>query len=88
MTKIATALGKKTPQYALPRFLAQPLGLASELFAKIKGTTPIITRETIRSSNNRTYYQAEKVVQLLGLTYTSIDEVIAETAKAFVDERI
>jgi nucleoside-diphosphate-sugar epimerase len=85
-TKIATALDKKPPRYAFPRFLAPPLGWASEILANLRGKEPIITRETMRQVNQQTYFHGEKALQL-GLTYTPIDEVIEETAKAFLEER-
>lgn len=85
LTKIAKALGKKPPQFALPRLLAPVIGWLSELMANLQGKTPIITRETMRSVNQKTYYNGQKALQL-GLEYTRLDEVIAETAKEFLHE--
>lgn len=85
-TKVATALGKPAPKYSFPRFLTQPLGFISQIWANIQGKEPLITRETMRAVNLKTYFNGEKALQL-GLTYTPIDEVIAETAKAFLKER-
>ncbi len=81
--KVAKSLGKKPPGILFPPFLLQPLGWASEMLAYLRGRTALITRETLRSSHQQTFYHGEKAHQL-GLSYTPIDEVIEETGKAFL----
>lgn len=86
-SKVAQALGKSAPRFALPPFIGQVLGWTSEMIANLRGKEPIITRETMRSVNQKTYYKAQKALQL-GLTYTPLDQAIQETAEAFLNEQI
>lgn len=82
---IAEALGKRPPTIPLPPSVAYALGWTMEKLHKMLGLPAVITRETARTSSQAFYYDGSKLVNLTGKPYTPIREVIAETAKVFLE---
>lgn len=80
---VARHLGKNPPTIHMPPILAKMAGLASQMIAGITGTEPVISRETIRTSLNKFYYDGSKLQEQLGFSYTDLDQVIAEAAQQF-----
>lgn len=83
--KISTALGVQPPRWKVPLWAAWAIGVASEIISALRGTEPILTRDTARSSATRTFFNGS-AARRLGLEYTPIDIVIRETAGAFRKE--
>jgi dihydroflavonol-4-reductase len=83
-TWIAEALGKRPPNWPLPPTLAYALGWTMEKLHKILGLPAVITRETARTSSQNFHYDGSKLVKRTGRPYTLIREVIAQTAKVFL----
>ncbi len=84
-TWIAEALGKGAPTIPLPPFVAYALGWTIENLHKILGLPAVMTRETARTSSEAFYYNGSKLVGCTGRPYTPIREVIAKTAKVFLE---
>jgi len=83
---IAEGLGKPKPSRQIPPRLALLAGYLSEVWANIRGKEPLITRETMRTSIHQFFYDGSKIQQL-GLQYSPIDSIIAETAKAYLAQK-
>lgn len=83
-SKIAAALDRPAPRYALSPILKH---LALRFF-QLKGLWSrerrFITTETVRQSSLEFYYDNSKSVQQLGFTYTPLDQTISDTAQAFL----
>lgn len=83
--QIARAIGKNPPTIGLKPWMSLLVGRISEILAKITGTIPIISLDTMRSSIAVRRYDASKITRL-GLRYTPVSEVITEVGNAFVKE--
>lgn len=80
---IADALGKKRPGIKAGLTLSTWVGRMAELWAYATGGKAFITREIAQSANRHTHFENEKVQKQLGLSFRSVNETIAETAKFF-----
>lgn len=82
--KIAVALERPAPRYALSPIL-QHLAL---LFFQLKGLWSqerrFITAETVRQSSLEFFYDNSKSIQQLGFVYTPVEQTIADTARAYL----
>lgn len=85
-SQIALSIGKKPPKWELPPFIARIAGFVFEMYGKLVGKEPLITRETITTSLNQYFYDGSKVTRLLGMEYTPLSEVIKEAGKQFLKE--
>ena len=83
--EVAMRLQKKAPSIQIPRLLAMMAGWTTERMAALLGKDPLITLENMRSGTRHDAYDGSKITQQLGLQYTPIQEVIAETAQAFLE---
>lgn len=82
--KIAAALERPSPRYALSPILKH---IALRFF-QLKGLWSkerrFITTETVRQSSLEFFYDNSKSIQQLGFEYTPLDQTIADTARAFL----
>jgi dihydroflavonol-4-reductase len=83
--RIARHLGKTPPSLPLPKGLVFTAGRIFEMWANITGAEPAITLESMRSSLNARQFDGSKITQL-GLEYKPAEEVIKETAEAYISE--
>jgi nucleoside-diphosphate-sugar epimerase len=81
--KIAQNLNVKAPKRKLPGFLKELTWRIFAIGAFFAGNKPTVTKETLRSSFNRTKYDNSKSVKELGFKYRAMDETIAYTCDAF-----
>jgi dihydroflavonol-4-reductase len=79
---IAQALEVPPPRIGLPAWLVVAAGWLAERWASLSGQAPFLTVETARSGITDFRYDGSKITQL-GLQYTPIEEVIAQTAREF-----
>jgi len=80
---IADALGKKRPGIRAGLGLSIWVGRLAEFWASITGGKAFITREIAQSANRHTHFENKKVQEQLGLSFRSVNETIADTAKFF-----
>ncbi len=85
--QIAKSIHRQAPKWQLPAFVSLLVGYISQALAALTRKEPIISVESMRSSISRYRYDASKV-ESLGFTYTSMDEVIAETGRLYLNERM
>lgn len=85
---IAKSLHKSPPKYEFPPILAKIAGYTLETSANLFGGKALITRETVRTSLNRFYYDGSKITQDFPFTYTPISKVIEDAGKLFLAEKM
>ncbi len=83
-TLIANSMKKKPPRWELPPFLAYIAGFAFEMWGKITGKNPLISRETVRTSLHQHYYDGSKIVRELDFQYTPLAQVIEEAGADYL----
>ena len=85
--KVALALQKPAPSIEGKPWLAEIAWRVEWLKSMITGSKPIITRETVRSSAHRFYYDNTKLIQALDFAYTPAEQSIRDTAQHFLAAR-
>lgn len=80
---LADALHVKAPRFRFPPYLGNVLGFFSEIWAKWRGTTPLITRDSMRQARRKVHYRAAKSEEFLGMRYTPMSQVIHQTTEAY-----
>ncbi len=82
-TLIASSAQVKKPRVKLNRLL-KGLGWRWEwLKASFTGATPSITKESLKSADNQTYYNNQKSIDVFSFEYTPIEETIRETVAQY-----
>jgi nucleoside-diphosphate-sugar epimerase len=82
--KIASHLNVKAPNQKINYLLAGIVWRLESLRSYITGSTPIITRETIKSTSVEATYDNSKSQQILGMTYRPLDVTISQSCQSFV----
>lgn len=82
--KIAANLNVNGPSKGMSNFWAAVIWRVESIRSFLMGTKPIITKETIKSTSVSSYYDNTSSKTYLGLTYTPIDETIAESCTTFL----
>ena len=80
---IARNLNKTKPRFALPNLLLAVWWRIEKLRGMITGSSPIITKETVRTSKHQYYYSGEKLMEKTGFNYTSPEETVAEACRIY-----
>ena len=75
-SKVALALGKKPPKYAVSPGLVN--------FIRFATANTIVTKEMVNSAFSISKYSAEKFIKLSGKSFRSIDEAVAFTGGCFL----
>ncbi len=85
-SKILTRFGKKAPTILARRTLLEAGWRIEKLKYMITGISPLITRETARTSRNTYYYSSEKIIKALDFTFIPIDKSIKDTCERYLKE--
>ena len=82
-TQITSIANVKKPSIKL-NLLMKGIGWRLEwLKATLTGTTPTITKESLRSADSQTYYNNQKSIDTFDFKYTPIEETLKETIAQF-----
>ena len=81
--QVAATLGARPPAIKVTPLLAEIAWRVEWLKEKVLGATPIVTKESARSSLNQFYYDAEKSLTMPGFAYRPLDQTIRETGAQF-----
>jgi dihydroflavonol-4-reductase len=81
---IAEALNQSKPTFRANRLLLNIGWRASRLVSRFTGKTPVLTRETARSSLKITDYDGFRITGTIDFTYTPIEKTIQEIGKIFL----
>ncbi|NVN93854.1 MAG: NAD-dependent epimerase/dehydratase family protein [Bacteroidetes bacterium] len=85
-TRIMTAFGKKPPQFKASLFLLNFAWRFEKLKSTIFNSKPMITKETVNTSQNKYLYSSAKIKQELSFDFTPINQSIVETCLLFERE--
>ncbi len=80
---MAEGFGKKVPSVHVKSWMFEFLWRFDKLRSIITQQSPLITRETARTSGKRYYYSNEKVKKTLGYEFISIEQSIKENCALF-----
>lgn len=78
--------GINEPVRALPPAVATAAGVAVETVARLRGKTPRVCRDLVRTALHGHAYDGSKAARELGLSYTPVEETIRRTLDWFRDE--
>lgn len=80
---IALNLNKSKPRYAIPNLVLATWWRIEKFRSLLTGSTPIITKETARTSKHQHYYSGKKLTEETGFTYRPFEETIAEACRIY-----
>jgi hypothetical protein len=83
---IAQALNVAPPSVRLNAFLKGLSWRMAWLQARISGDRPLVTQETARQSALTFYFSNKKSIDVLGFSYTPIEQTIAATAQQYLSD--
>ncbi|MEM1135459.1 MAG: SDR family NAD(P)-dependent oxidoreductase [Bacteroidota bacterium] len=73
---LAYKLGKKPPKFKINPFIASTALYAAKLTAFILGKPPILSKELLKNSRNKTVFSNEKIKEKLSFTFKSIEDTL------------
>ena len=85
-TNIMMAFGKKPPTIHASKWMLNLAWRVEKLKALVFKSNPIITRETVNTSQNKYYYSSDKIRQQLSFDFMPIHQSIIDTCKLFKTE--
>lgn len=74
--RIAEAFQVKKPTVRLTKFWGEVIGSIVNIVALLTRTKPFISLHTLRSAQNKSYYESDKIKNALPIVYQKIDDVI------------
>lgn len=83
LEQMAVVLHKRPPRMRMPPALTHLLWPVESVRAWLTGSTPLITRETARSSSSRYAYAGQKIAETLDFQYRPLSETLTRSARAY-----
>lgn len=83
--QVAAAINARPPMIKVTPLLAEIAWRVEWLKEKILGATPVVTRDSARSSVSQFYYDNEKSLTVPGFTYRPLETTIRETGAQFLE---
>ena len=83
LKQMAVALHKRPPRMRMPPALTHLLWPVEAVRAWLTGSTPLITRESARSSSSRYVYAGQKIAETIDFQYRPLSETLTRSARAF-----
>ena len=83
LTEIAQNLGRRPPRLKLPIALMFPLAWGSETMARLAGTTPFVTRDSLHMARHRMFFTHEKARRELGYSSRPYQQGLADAIAWF-----
>jgi dihydroflavonol-4-reductase len=84
---LAQNLNVRAPQKLAKKWQAIAMSYFESLRTFLTGSYPIITKETVKSSYQKTTYSNDKIIKKIGFKFTPISQSIAQTAKIFLQHQ-
>lgn len=84
--RVAAELGKPAPKWVVPRRPAMAYGYLNELAAHLRGTHPLITLESARTSGGLRRFSSARFQRDFGFVFERMDTVIRRTVEAYRNE--
>lgn len=86
-TLILKAYGLNPPTIKANRLLLEIAWRFEKLKSILLNTRPLITKETVNTSQNQYFYSTEKLQKALGFKFRAVKEIIALTAEIYQKEK-
>ncbi|MBA6156912.1 SDR family oxidoreductase [Tenacibaculum sp. S7007] len=80
---IADRLGKKRPSIKTGKLLTSIVWRIDWFLTKTTRKEPLLTKNSARSSHNKSYYSSEKITQELNFNFTSINDSIEQISREY-----
>jgi dihydroflavonol-4-reductase len=80
-TRILLAFNKKPPRFKAGSYLLTLVWRLEKLRSILFNTHPLITKETVNTSQNKYFYSADKVISALSTEFIPIDKSISDNCK-------
>lgn len=81
---MANAFGKKPPSWEATAFLSSIAWRFEKLKSVLKGSKPLITKETARIALSKTHWQNDKILKALpGFSFIPLEQCIAKACKKY-----
>ena len=81
---IANGLSKKKPSFKIGKAVTEVFWRIDWLLTKITGKVPLLTKNSAKSSHNKSLYSSEKINKELGFTFVPISRIIKNICKDFI----
>ncbi|MEM7370134.1 MAG: NAD-dependent epimerase/dehydratase family protein [Bacteroidota bacterium] len=85
LTRIAKAINKKPPGFAVPNIAVKAFGLVGSLIGTLTNRAPSVSYPMARVSCDGHYFSPAKAVQELGMPQTPIEEAAQDAHRWFMD---
>ena len=86
--QMAKAYGHRGPRFKVGSFPASLAWRAERIRSWITRRSPLLTRETARTSIHKNYYSGEKLAQAIGFQYRPLEETIADHCKHYMSFKL
>jgi nucleoside-diphosphate-sugar epimerase len=83
---IAAGLNKTPPKYKAAKFLSELVWRADKIKTSILKTKPLITKETARTANAKSYYSNEKIISAINYKFIPVAQSIEHICKLFIQD--
>lgn len=80
---IAGAIGVEPPSKPLAAWKGELAWRAVKLWSRLSGKTPLITKETVRTSRFTSIYNSSRAQNELGIAFRSLEETMAAIAQTY-----
>ncbi len=81
---IADNLNKKRPSIKTNKLLTSLAWRIDWFLTKLTGKEPLLTKNSAKSSHNKSYYSSDKIINKLGFKFISIKDSILEITNQFI----
>jgi dihydroflavonol-4-reductase len=88
LVEISRLTGRRPPRVRLPHGLLLPVAWASEVAARLSGTTPRVTIDGVRMARKRMFFSSAKAVGELGYRWRPPGEAFADALRWFREQGI
>ena len=86
LTEISRLAGRRPPRVRLPNALLLPVAWASEVAARLSGTTPRVTIDGVRMARKRMFFSSAKAARELGYHWRPPSEAFADALRWYREQ--
>ena len=83
MARIAAQVGRRPPRIRLPHGAIMPVAWAAEVWARLSGREPFVTRDGVRLARKMMFFSSAKAERALGYRARPVDEAFADAIAWF-----
>ncbi|SEC31605.1 Nucleoside-diphosphate-sugar epimerase [Tenacibaculum sp. MAR_2009_124] len=83
LTEIALTFDKTAPSIKIGKFLTEIVWRLDWFLTKVTGKTPLLTKNSARSSHHKSYYTSKKIQQTLNFEFMSISKSITSVCEDY-----